>query len=447
MSAKPEQPQQAHPLRFLQSFRTSSLERDLIILFILLMLLPAGLFITLAWYIDMSLKVTLTLLLVGLVILVPYLMRVYRRVTQPMDNLSNIIEAMRLEDYGLSPKVIFEGGVMARLLTETAALVAVLQQHKARYNQQVYLIYRLLEQLALPVIVLDEDLRLTHGNRAFDLWYGQPWKTVKGLSSKKIGLIPDEQNGWQFVDPNAHQGWQIRYSGFTNEQHRHHLLILNNINSEVRQVQQEAWQQIIRVLTHEIRNSLTPIAMMTDMMLEMPELDPKLQTPLQVIESRSSNLLQFVERYADTAKPVQVNKQSITSENLVNGLLPLFPMDSIAVTGATCQFSADPVLLEQVLINLLRNAIEAQQDIGVDVPIQLSFEPTPSETRLYVKDCGRGIANPSNLFVPFYTTKKDGQGIGLALCRKIIEQHGGSIELLNRADGGAVATIRLPTNA
>lgn len=428
----------------LQKGKGHSLEFELKLLSSVFFLLVTVLFVLLAHFSDMSLKVALTLYLAASLALLPYLFRVYKRIVNPMNNLANIIESIRLEDYGLSPKVTFKTGVMAQLISETSALVEVLQKRKERYNQQVYLIYRLIEQLELPVLVFDEELRLTHGNAAFDKWYGQPWKTVRGLSCKRIGLMPSGKNAWQFVDPQSHTGWQIKNSRFDNEKDSHQLLILNNINSEVRQVQQDAWQQIIRVLTHEIRNSLTPICSMTDLMLEMPKLSEQLKTPLQVIETRSNHLLQFVERYADTARPVKVKKRELTIDSLVSTILPLFPNNSIQVESRKLQLLADPVLLEQVLINLIRNAIEAQESNNAIEPIQLELQESGSETLIFVKDRGQGIANPDNLFVPFYTTKESGQGIGLALCRKIIEQHNGSLRLSNRNNGGAVAEIILP---
>lgn len=420
-----------------------SLEWELKVLSAAFILIVTGLFFLVAHFADLSLKVTLSIYVVTMLILVTYLLRVYRRVVHPMNNLANIVEAIRLEDYGLSPKMTFTRGVMAQLLGETANLVDVLQKRKERYNQQIYLIYRLIEQLDLPVMVFDEKLRLSHGNEAFGKWYGQPRKVVKGLSCKRMGLTVTEEGRWQFVNPDAHQGWQIRSSRFANGRDIHQLLILNNIKTEVRQVQQDAWQQIIRVLTHEIRNSLTPIRSMTELMLDTPELHEKLRTPVEVIESRSTNLLQFVERYADSAKPIQVVKKALQADTLVEKVSPLFPDNSVEATGGNLTLLADPVLIEQVLINLVRNGLESQQSNKSEEPISIEFVDDKKGVLIKIKDKGAGIANPDNLFVPFYTTKEDGQGIGLNLCRKIIEQHDGSLTLTNRPEGGAVATIQL----
>lgn len=426
-----------------QIYKGHSLERDIKLLFLLIFTLISTLFFGLAYFALLSLKVTLTCYIIALCILLPYLIRVYERVVHPVNNLTNIVEAIRQEDYGLSQKVGYRHGVMAQLLIETRALVDILQTRKAHYNQQVYLIYRLIEQFELPVFLLNESYRLSHANDAFSKWYGQPWLTIKGLSCKRIG-IEKKTDTWVFINTETHKGWQIKHSQFQSGKNTHHLLMLNNIRAEVSQVQQDAWQQIIRVLTHEIRNSLTPICSMTDLMLTMPVLHDDLKTPLQVIENRSHNLLLFVERYADTARPVQVNKKALNLASVIEKIQPLFPADSIAIVNNHSDVFADPVLLEQVLINLIRNALEAQTANQQNEPIELEFSKCGFETLISIKDRGKGIANPENLFVPFYTTKEGGQGIGLALCRKIIEQHKGRIQLSNREHGGAIAKVFLP---
>lgn len=402
------------------------------------------LFVMLAHFSEMSAKLALTIYPILMVFLILYLIKVYKQVVHPLENLANIVESIRLEDYGMTPKVTYRQGVMAQLLTETSALVEVLQKRKERYTQHVYLIYRLIEQLELPVLVFDDELRLSHANEAFSHWYGQPWKSAKGLSGKRLGLQQTEQGTWTFSNHQAHQGWQIKQSRFLNEKDNYQLLILNNINSEVRQVQQDAWQQIIRVLTHEIRNSLTPIRSMTELMLDMPTISEEFKTPLEVIETRSMNLLRFVERYADTAKAVEVHKQSLRAEVLMGKITPLFADDEIQVTGGESELFADPVLLEQVLINLIRNGFEAQKAAMVNAPLEVEFNHSKGLGRISIRDKGQGIANPENLFVPFYTTKEGGQGIGLVFCRKAIEQHGGSLTLTNAAAGGAEAVITLP---
>ena len=407
-------------------------------------LLVTGLFFLLVHFSEMPLKLALPLYLMLALGLISYLLRVYQRVIQPLKNLTNVVESIRLEDYGMTPRRSFSRGVMAQLLNETTALVEVLRLRKERYTQHVYLIYRLIEQLELPVLVFDDDLRLSHANEAFGQWYGQPWSTVKGLSSKRLGLRPDDTGKWHFINPEAHQGWQIKQSRFLNEKDDYQLLILNNIKSEVRQVQQDAWQQIIRVLTHEIRNSLTPIRSMTELMLDMPDVSEQMKTPLEVIETRSMNLLQFVERYADTAKAVEVNKQTVQGDSLMAKITPLFAQNRIRVEGGESALNADPVLLEQVLINLIRNGLESQQAAGEDAPLSVIFASAKGQTVITVNDRGKGIANLDNLFVPFYTTKQDGQGIGLVFCRKVIEHHGGNLTLVNRKEGGAKAQITLP---
>lgn len=423
-----------------------SLEQELKLQAFIVFTIVTSLFFLIVHISEMSTKVALTLYLVIVLLLLPYLVRVYKRVVEPLVNLVNVVESIRLEDYSMGPRIKFKRGVMANLMEETSALVNLLQLRKERYTQHVYLIYRLIEQLELPVLVFDDDLRLSHANESFGHWYGQPWQTAKGLSHKRIGLTIDDNGEWHFVNPNIHQGWQIRQSRFLNDRDNYQLLILNNIKSEVRQVQLDSWQQIIRVLTHEIRNSLTPIRSMSELMLDMPSVTPELEPPLKVIEARSSNLLKFVERYSDTARPIKVNKQTCNAKVLMKKITPLFTEKEISVDCGETTLYADLVLLEQVLINLIRNGLESQYASNIELPIVIKFDTIKDHNFISISDKGLGIANPENLFVPFYTTKQEGQGIGLVFCRKVVEQHGGSITLSNLKDGGAKAQIKLPVN-
>jgi nitrogen fixation/metabolism regulation signal transduction histidine kinase len=398
-------------------------------------------------YSDLPVKVILTGLAILLMWLIPYLMRLYNRITMPLNGLANVVESIRLEDYSLTSRAQYKHGVMPSLLLETTALVNDLQQRKDRYAQHVYLIYQLIEQLDSPVLVFNEDSRLVHANAAFSQWYGQSWRNAQGLSSKRIGLIHDKNRQWSFRERKHNSGWQIRSSRFLDDKHQHQLVILINIKTEVRKVQQDSWQQIIRVLSHEIRNSLTPIRAMTELLREAPDLKDNARIPLEVIEARSVSLQEFVERYADTSKTIQINKCVVNIGELIAKITPLFLPQTIDLTIHENKILADPVLLEQVLINLLQNAAESQASRGVDTALSVEVVGNNKNWNIHISDKGVGIANPANLFVPLYTTKEGGQGIGLVFCNNVIDQHGGTINIKNRRSGGVRATIVLPKKA
>jgi two-component system nitrogen regulation sensor histidine kinase NtrY len=447
--------------------KSHSLERVLKITLGLVFVTISTLLVLLLGAYSISTLLTITIIVALWGVFIPALFYFYRRVFDPLMSMGNSLEALRTEDHSVITRAHYQQGVFARLYHEVATLNADLQHTKDRYTQDVYLIYGLIEQLDTPVLVFNAKLKLTHANSAFNRWYGQPWQTVRGYSSKRLGLGLNAAGQWHFVDPAPSQqntldnNWQIKASVFVDGQDDYQLLMLNNIEQEVRETQQEAWQQIIRVLSHEIRNSLTPIKSLTQSLLDMDEIGTRPKQALQVIHDRSDSLQAFVNRYATMTKTFAISK-TIFSANVMTSnireLLSDIPMNIELPTENEkdgLQITADQPLLEQVLINLIKNAADSlkqqarasqQNNTPQDEmpPVSISFKQTAQGLLITIKDRGTGISNPDNLFVPFYTTKADGQGIGLFFCRKIIEKHGGRLSLKNRLSGGAKAVIQLP---
>ena len=427
-----------------------SLERTLKSSFITQFILVTILISFVLFFSGASKLVSITILSVIICVYIPWLFYSYKNIVVPLDNLSNSLEALRHEDYSVVARSHYKTGVVAQLYADVAIVNSDLQQRKDRYNQDVYLIYRLIEKLGTPVIIINSKYQMTHANEAFDKWFGQPWQTIRGLNASRLGLTYEDNNEWQFIDKSSHKGWQIKSSVFLDGKDDYQLLMLNNIEQEVRETQQEAWQQIIRILSHEIRNSLTPIQSLSQSLLAMEEIEKQPKKALQVIYDRSHSLQEFVSRYATMTRSFEINIRQFHSQDLFNKLSRLFDEYPIEIEADKMELYADQVLLEQVLINLLRNAIEsskqknATEENQAIQPIIIKLEKSKQTIIISIKDRGMGISNQDNLFVPFYTTKENGQGIGLFFCRNIIEKHGGKLTLESRAKGGAKATISLP---
>jgi len=262
--------------------------------------------------------------------------------------------------------------------------------------------------------------------------------------------------------------WQIKQSEFKENNNSYQLLMLNNISQELQKNEQQAWQNIIRILNHEVRNSLTPISALSQNLLEMPDLSPEqCQQAIKIIDNRSNNLLAFIDSYSDLAKLPQPNIQAFDLAELLQDIANLVQQVSVNLSSPLI-IKADKGQLEQVLLNLIKNAKEAQfskgninkvseQEADPNKDIEVQIFTTDQQLIIKVLDQGCGIANTANLFVPFYTTKKTGTGIGLALSRQIINNHQGELILRNRTDlvniiektdivnvRGAVAMITLP---
>ena len=338
-----------------------------------------------------------------------------------------------------------------------------MQVSKSRYDQQMFLLYGLIEQLESPVLILDKNDQLQHANPAVSQLFSVPWQTLKQKSAQKLGLI--KLNGfWTFDEKNplsaqnSQKKWQIRQSEFKDNNNNYQLLMLNNISQELQKNEQQAWQNIIRILNHEVRNSLTPISALSQNLLEMPDLSPEqYQQAITIIDSRSNNLLAFIDSYSDLAKLPSPTYQQFDLAELLQGVARLVQQVTVNLSSPL-MIKADKGQLEQVLLNLIKNGKEAQLANGkvkdkktmgtLAKDIEVQVFKTGQQVIIKVLDQGCGIANSANLFVPFYTTKETGSGIGLALSRQIISNHQGELTLNNRTDladtSGAVATITLP---
>jgi len=366
----------------------------------------------------------------------------YQRLIRPFYRLTNMMEAIRLEDYSLRTKPIYQEGIVDELSYEINMLASTLLQRKQRYDQHAFLIYSLIEQLDTPIVVFNDNLQLSHANDAFSAWYQQPWESLRHTSATRLGLCIS-QHQWQLQDKDQHANWQVSQSNFLKDNQQYHLVVLTNITQAIRKTQQESWLQIIRVLSHEIHNSLTPIKSLAQSLVEMESTESRSKTALEVIVKRSKSLGEFVNRYANLYQNITVSPVFIPCSQLTKQLTTLFERKSLTIRSDISSMFVDPVLLEQVMINLIKNAIEAS--INTLEQIDIHFSQKANKIHITVSDSGRGIANSENIFVPFYSTKEDGSGIGLVLSRNIIEQHGGSLSLCNNENNpGATAKIILP---
>ena len=360
------------------------------------------------------------------------LMAVFRRT-------STQLEALQGDDYSVRAKPVFSAGRVAELHRQLGTLADSLQRKMTGQHQQSLLLHRLIGQLNTPMLIFDQKLRLSYANPAFSHLFGIPWERQRNVSPAGLGLASEPQ--WQFKDPQKSQQWQIRHSLFWEQGCSHQLLVFIDIQTALRESQLQAWQKLIQIMSHEIRNSLTPVAALVQS-LQGRSTDERQQLALQVIDERCRHLQEFVKRYTELHKPQTVKPQWLHARTLFQRLTDLFPKADLQAGGLRAQLWADPMLLQQVLINLTKNASEAGSAPGT---IKVTFVRNEQHIEIRIADRGQGIASPDNLFVPFYSTKPQGQGIGLTLSRHFIEQMGGQLTLVNNTEGGgACAIIRIP---
>jgi len=369
---------------------------------------------------------------------------VYKRTLIAFKRASMHLEAVNNDDYCQYAKPAFSEGKVISFHQDLENLSAHLQRSKSRYDQNIFLVYRLIDQLDSPILVFDQHPQLTYANGAFNELFPQPWQIFRNASPSLLGLELVD-NKWCFKEQQGDSKWEIRHSEFIEQGQSHQLMVFVNIESALRQSQLSAWQQLIRVLGHEIHNSLTPVSALAQGLSLKAKSDREKQA-LTVITERCQHLQDFVSRYASITKPFHLNYQKLVVANIAKRIKGLLKDVHLEVTLKTENLWADPAFIEQVLINLIKNADEASEPNST---IKLIFSESANSSLIQIIDSGHGFANLNNLFVPLYSTKQNGQGIGLSFCRNIIEHHKGTIELTNNSKAnsnstGVTVSISLP---
>ncbi|MDP2562737.1 PAS domain-containing sensor histidine kinase [Psychrobium sp. 1_MG-2023] len=360
----------------------------------------------------------------------------FKKIISAFDRGLLHLESVQAEDYNQFAKSDFAHGQVAKFHAQLKQLSLYLANQKSRYDQHVFLVYQLIDQLDTPILVFNKNNKLSYANGAFSQLYAQPWQMYRNASPKLLGLVQHE-NRWSLAE--KEQQWQVSQSQFIDDGETHQLLVFTNIETALRDSQQAAWHQIIRVMSHEIRNSLTPVSSLAEGLATRAE-KPRDKQALDLISERCHHLQDFVSRYSSLSQQFNLNPSHVEIQSLKQRLTGLFNQHTLIIESSNIQWLwADQTFIEQVLINLIKNAIEASA-----TTITLHFSQHQSKAHITLTDNGHGFANLDNLFVPLFTTKPEGQGIGLSFCRNIITQHNGQIELTNNSDHGVTVAITLP---
>ena len=388
---------------------------------------------------------------------------------KPLQTLSNVVAALREQDYSFRARGGRRGDALGDLALEINALAGELQAERLASLESAALVQRVLGVLEAPVLAFDERgvLRLLNPAGARLLRVRTPQQAL-GRHAAALGIahlltLEDEQvttihagagrdvtaTPSGAVQWSGSPQWMVRRSRFREYGIPHTLLLLSDVSVALRQEEQEAWRRLIRVLGHEINNSLTPIKSLAGSlrgMLANGTSPAEFDRPLEVIEERAESLNRFLSAYRQLAQLPPPRPEPLPLGALLRQLAHLETRLPVQLEdGPELVLLADRDQLAQAIINLLRNAAEAALANPARPPaLSLSWSVEAAEAVIRIHDSGLGIANPSNLFVPFYTTKEQGTGIGLALVKQIVEAHRGRVTLTNHTDGGAVAALRLP---
>jgi len=377
------------------------------------------------------------------------------RVAGPLRTLANLLEAMREGDYSIRARVGNPHEPMGEVMQQVNAMAATLRDQRLGALEATALLRKVMEEIEVAAFAFDPQQSLRLVNRAGERLLAQPAERLLARDATSLGLgeylVGEPEQTIQRSFPGATGRWGIRRSQFREGGVPHQLLVLTDLTRPLREEELQAWQRLVRVLGHELNNSLTPIKSIAQSLEHLMKSDPRPQDwtedmsrGLNVIATRSESLSRFMSSYARLAKlpppkfgPVEVNALLRRVTRLETRMQVFFE----ECPPLTIQGDADQ--LEQVLINLIRNAVDAALETGGRVFVR--HERTPMIVAITVRDEGPGLSNTANLFVPFFTTKRGGSGIGLVLSRQIAEAHNGSITLRNATDGpGCEASLLLP---
>jgi len=349
------------------------------------------------------------------------------------------IEAILQEDYQQYAKAAFAKGKVPELHSKLNLLGDSIQLQKSRYDQHAFIVYQLITQLESPILVFNDKQKLTFGNDEFYHLFGQPWQMFRFGSAHLLGLQKSKEI-WQFKEHSKNTKWQIRHSRFIDDGQTHELLIFIDVEPVLRSSQLDAWQQIIRVLGHEIRNSLAPVSSLAETLAEK-SVNKNDKVALSVITERCQHLQDFVTRYSSLSNPLILKQKWLNVSKLMDIVSGLFKDLEIKIISKINKIWADETLLTQVLINLIKNSKEANA-----THIVVNIDENSRYHLVKLSDNGHGLTNMENIFVPLYSTKTHGQGIGLVFCRNIIEQHKGKIELINNPISGVSVKFQILKN-
>jgi PAS domain S-box-containing protein len=361
--------------------------------------------------------------------------------------LVSLLQGLREGDYG--SRVGPAAGPIGEIWREFNALAAQLGGEERRGLETDALLSQLLAGLELAVLIIDEQERLVDLNPAAEELLGKLASELVGRGAAELGLSDWIGYGAPFIDqhpfPAGEGPWEVRRVVFRRHGRPHRLLVVTDVSRALREEERRAWRRLIRVLGHEINNSLGSIQSTAALLNERtPATDRTAKDGLELIEQRSRALGEFIRRYAELARLPPPSLEPVDIGELICGVALLEERVTVTVESKEPEvLYIDRGQVEQALINLLRNAADAALETGGGVRVRWRREA--NDLTIEVEDDGPGIAHTENLFVPFFTTKVGGSGIGLVLARQILEAHGGRLRLVNRQEcHGATAIVRLP---
>jgi len=400
--------------------------------------------------------VLLTILLCSIVIIYCHT-KIHQISAYQFRSICNLLDAMIQGDYSLRARTSEGDTALNELVDSVNSLAQRLTKQRTESVESQFLLQTVIKHIDVATIALNDNNEFAFINPAAESLLGLTVNTKEITSSDQLEQLKHLERGNSKVMNltfNKQQGkFNVHMEEFREAGKQHKLLFLTDVSRLLRVEERNAWQSLVRVISHEINNSLAPIASISETLKRMMSKQQNIEMHkenlvdgLSIIAQRANNLTNFVNSYKQIAQLPEPKKSKTNIRELINKVIALYQNNNIHIISSDdVSLLIDPVQIEQVLINLIKNAIESVNVTKNDGNIEISWKLEQRKFQLFISDQGAGISNESNLFVPFYTTKKQGSGIGLVLCRQILEVHNGQLSLKNKTnETGCLATIDLP---
>ena len=411
--------------------------------------------IVLAWIGDFDAKTRWTIVAIAAACLFLVTFRLHEHIVYPIRTVAGLIGAIREEDYSMRGRFTRGEDVLSEVMAEINSLTAILEDRKLEAIEAAALLRSVLSSIDAAIFTFDDRNALRLVNRAGERLLDSASERLLGRSAEEIGMADlVTETAPEIIDRRfrgANGRWSVRRSTFREKGRVHLLLVITDVTRALREEQLQAWQKIVRVLGHELNNSLAPIKSIAVSVEQLVAREPRpdgwtddISRGARVIANRSEALTRFMRGYSQLARLPQPRKQPTSLADVVRRAVALETRVPVRIaSSADVTIDADADQIEQLTINIVKNAADAALETGGGVSIDWSVKGQLATLR--VVDDGPGLSGSANLFVPFFTTKPEGTGIGLVLSRQIAEAHGGSLTLENRNDArGAVASLEIP---
>ncbi|MBI2689741.1 MAG: PAS domain-containing sensor histidine kinase [Acidobacteria bacterium] len=377
------------------------------------------------------------------------------RVASPLRTIANLLEAMREGDYSIRARGAGGDDALSDVMQQVNAMGATLRAQRLGAMEATTLLRKVMEEIDVAIFAFDESQKLKLLNRSAERLLALPAERVIDLPAEQLDLAiflsGEAPHTVQRAFPGGFGRWGITRTSFREGGLPHQLLVITDLTRPLREEELQAWQRIVRVLGHELNNSLTPIKSIAGSLETILKREPlaedwreDMTRGLSVIGGRAESLARFLGAYAKLARlPRPTPAPMHVAEWIQRGARMETRVPVAIDPGPDLIIQADSDQLEQVLINLLRNAADAVDPANGTILIRWRVDRW--QVFVDIEDNGPGLAATANLFVPFFTTKPGGSGIGLVLCRQIVEAHGGALTLTNRNGApGCIARLQLP---